>query len=229
MIRRILTLSIAVLVASVLTAAPVAASSRSLASPSKDADCGTHAASTARQATGRDGMVREPALDQVAAALPKSAQGKAARIPGGFSATVEVYWHVITGNGEGNLTAKQIRDQIAVLNKTFAGGEGGADTGFSFSLAGVDRTENPKWYTTNSTGAEHAMKQTLKRGDDSDLNVYSTLGGGYLGWAYYPSITETNQSYLDGIVFNWRTVPGASTDYAGRYDLGETLTHETGH
>lgn len=232
MIRRVLTLSIAVLVASVLVASPVAAASRGQSALSKHAsDCGpgAHAASASRQATGRDGMVREPVLDQTLTDLPASAKGKAARLPGGFSATVDVYWHVITGNGEGNLTSKQIRDQISVLNNTFGGGEGGANTGFSFTLAGVDRTENPKWYTTNATGSEHAMKKALKRGDDSDLNVYSTLGGGYLGWAYYPSITDTNQAYLDGIVLNWRSVPGASTAYAGRYDLGETLTHETGH
>ncbi|MGZ8783166.1 MAG: M43 family zinc metalloprotease, partial [Gaiellaceae bacterium] len=34
---------------------------------------------------------------------------------------------------------------------------------------------------------------------------------------------------LDGIVLNWESVPGASTTFAGRYDLGLTLVHETGH
>ena len=152
----------------------------------------------------------------------------AANLPGGFSATVEVYFHVITSAGQGHLTSKQIRDQITVLNNTFGGGEGGADTGFSFELAGVTQTENKRWFATK-TGAEIEMKKALKQGDDSDLNVYSTSGGGYLGWAYYPSITESKQSYLDGVVLNWRTLPGASTAYAGRYDLGETLTHEVGH
>jgi hypothetical protein len=185
----------------------------------------TEQSNNARQPSGRDGVIREPVLDQAAAALPKSARGRA---PANFSATVEVYFHVITSGSEGNLTDRMIRDQIAVLNTTFAGREGGAVTGFSFQLAGVTRTDNAKWYGAKP-GAEHDMKKTLKAGDDSDLNVYSTDGNGFLGWAYYPSITETNQVYLDGIVLNWRSVPGASDAYAGRYDLGETLTHEAGH
>ena len=73
------------------------------------------------------------------------------------------------------------------------------------------------------------MKRALKQGGDNALNVYSTSGGAYLGWAYLPEITDTAQAYLDGIVFSWETVPGASTTYAGQYDLGETLTHEAGH
>jgi hypothetical protein len=182
-------------------------------------------ASTARQVSGRDGVVREPVLDQTAAPLPKSARGKAGA---DFAATVDVYFHVITNGSEGNLTDKMIRDQVSVLNTTFAGREGGAVTGFSFQLAGVTRTDNAKWYGAKA-GAEHEFKKALKQGDDSDLNVYSTDGNGYLGWAYYPNITETNQIYLDGIVLNWRSLPDSSTAYAGRYDLGETLTHEAGH
>ena len=224
MLRRVIALSIAVLISSILTAAPVAAASRSAVLAALD--CAPFG--LAKAPTGRDGMVREPALGQAAKALPAAAQGRAARLPGTFSATVEVYFHVITSAGQGNLTSKQIADQIRVLNTTFGGGEGGVDTGFSFQLAGTTYTENKRWFATK-TGAEHDMKKALKQGDDSDLNVYSTSGAGYLGWAYYPSITESNQSYLDGIVLNWRTVPGASTAYAGRYDLGETLTHEIGH
>ena len=73
------------------------------------------------------------------------------------------------------------------------------------------------------------MKQALKRGDDGTLNVYTTSGGAYLGWAYLPEITDTAQAYLDGIVIDWRTVPGASNEYAGQFDEGDTLTHEAGH
>ncbi len=205
--------------------APVAAASAAL----PDWACGSGAshakqASSARLADA-NGQVREPVLDQTAAPLPKSARGKASV---SFTATVDVYFHVITAGGEGNLTNKMIRDQVTVLNTTFGGREGGAVTGFSFRLAGVTRTDNAKWFGAKP-GAEHEMKKTLKAGNDSDLNVYSTSGYIYLGWAYYPDITETNQSYLDGIVIDWETVPGASDLYAGAYDLGETLTHEAGH
>ena len=225
MIRRILALSFSVIVSSTLVASPVGAAERSEASLG-NAGCTTSAAATARSApTGRDGMVREPALDQAFADLPARAKGKAGA---DFAATVEVYFHVVTDGALGNLTDKQIRDQITVLNKTFGGREGGADSGFTFVLAGVTHTDNAKWFAVK-TGAEHDMKKTLKQGDDSDLNVYSTTAAAYLGWAFYPSITDTNQSYLDGIVLDWETLPGVSERYAGRYDLGETLTHEAGH
>ena len=60
--------------------------------------------------------------------------------------TVPVYFHVVTDGAKGNLRDSQIADQIRVLNNTFAGGEGGFDTGFSFVLAGVTRTNNPAWF-----------------------------------------------------------------------------------
>jgi hypothetical protein len=172
------------------------------------------------------GVVREKDTGQVVDPMPASAIGRA---PADFTATVPVYFHVITDGTLGNVSDRDIAAQIRVLNVTYAGGEGGADTGFSFDLAGVTRTDNAKWFATNSGGAEHEMKQALKQGGDNALNVYSTSGGGYLGWAYLPNITETNQSYLDGIVLNWRSMVHVSTDYLDRYDEGETLTHEAGH
>ena len=58
-----------------------------------------------------------------------------------FSATIPVYFHVVTDGSIGSLTAKQISAQMTVLNRTFAGAEGGAETGFSFRLAGVTRSD----------------------------------------------------------------------------------------
>jgi pregnancy-associated plasma protein-A len=174
---------------------------------------------------GRGAKLREKDLGQVHVDLPASAKGKAKP---SFTATVPVYFHVITDGAAGDLTDSQISAQIAVLNDTFGGGEGGADTGFSFRLTGVTRTNDATWFAVAS-GAERAMKQALRQGGNDALNVYSTSGAAYLGWAYLPSITDTSKAYLDGIVLDWETIPGVSTTYAGRYDLGETLTHEAGH
>jgi hypothetical protein len=171
----------------------------------------------------------EPDLGQVAQDLPAAAKGQAQQ---GFSATVPVYFHVITDGSAGSLTLSQIQTQIAVLNNTFAGGEGGADTGFSFRLAGVTRTDNATWFYADAGGApEHRMKQALHTGGPGDLNLYSTTAGeALLGWAYLPEIvTKPGQAYLDGVVFDWETIPGTSTRYAGTYDQGETATHEVGH
>jgi len=92
----------------------------------------------------------------------------------------------------------------------------------------VTRTNNAKWYEAKQ-GAEQQFKKALKQGNDGDMNVYSTSGAAFLGWAYYPQITDTNSSYLDGVVIDWRTVPGASDAYEDAFDEGETLTHEAGH
>jgi hypothetical protein len=177
---------------------------------------------------GRGGDVREPDLGTVAADLPASAKGRAGK---NFKATIPVFVHVITDGATGNVTDAQIADQITVLNRTFAGAEGGATTGFSFRLAGVTRTDNAEWFYAGPGGnPEHSMKRALHQGGDNALNFYSTTAGDFLGWAYLPDITtKPGQRYLDGVVIDWESIPGTSTTYAGRYDQGETATHEVGH
>jgi pregnancy-associated plasma protein-A len=174
------------------------------------------------------GGPREPDLGQTPQDLPASAKGKA---KAGFRATVPVYFHVVTDGSIGALTRSQIAAQIAVLNNTYAGGEGGANTGFRFRLTGVTRTDNAAWFYANPGGTnEHSMKHALHTGGPGDLNLYSTTAGDYLGWAYLPDIvTKPGQAYLDGVVIDWESFLGTSTTYAGQYDQGETSTHEVGH
>jgi hypothetical protein len=222
-VRRVLALIAAAMLISTVGALPVAAESL-VASAGGSTLCNEHDAGSTLQ-EGRGSQAREKDTGQVHADLPARAKNKA---PANFSATVPVYFHVITDGATGSLTNSQINAQVAVMNKTFGGREGGTDTGFTFSLAGVTRTNDASWFAISS-GAEKAMKQALKQGGDNALNVYSTSGGAYLGWAYLPDVTTGNQAFLDGIVIDYATVPGASSEFAGRYDLGETLTHETGH
>jgi Pregnancy-associated plasma protein-A len=177
---------------------------------------------------GRGGEVREPDLGEVHADLPSSAKGRAGA---NFRTSVPVYFHVVTDGTIGGLTDAQIDAQVDVLNLTYAGGEGGARTGFSFRLAGVTRTDNADWFYAGPGGTnEHTMKRTLHQGGNNALNFYSTTAGIYLGWAYLPDIvTKPGQAYLDGIVVDWESMLGTSTTYAGRFDQGETATHEVGH
>jgi hypothetical protein len=192
------------------------------------ADVSEHSGTTAAGFAGRGGQHREPDLGQTHQDLPASAKGRAGPE---FTAEVPVYLHVVTDGAIGNLTTKQINDQIRVLNVTFAGGEGGADTGFSFRLAGVTRTDNADWFYANRGGVnEHSMKRTLRQGGPETLNLYSTTAGDFLGWAYLPDIvTKPGQAYLDGVVVDWESMLGTSATYAGQFDQGETTTHEVGH
>ena len=224
-LRRGLTLVAALVLSQALVATPTLGAG-ALEGP-HPSDCAPGDSTAAKDVlAGRDGTVREKELNQVHKDLPAHAKGRA---PADFSVSVPVYFHVVTDGPLGNLTSRQIGAQIRVLNVTFGGGEGGANTGISFTLAGVTRTDNAVWFASRSGGAEHAMKKALKQGGDNALNVYSTSAGAYLGWAYLPEITDTAQAYLDGVVLSWETVPGASDTYEDRYDLGETLTHEVGH
>ena len=132
---------------------------------------------TASGAAAGRGAVREPDLGQVHEDLPASAKGLAGKR---FSATVPVYFHVVTDGKIGALTQTQIDAQMTVLNRTFAGAEGGATSGFRFQLAGVTRTDNADWfYGVGGLGGgeEHDMKQALHQGGPNALNLVFHDGG----------------------------------------------------
>jgi len=142
---------------------------------------------------------------------------------------IPVWVHVINigpGFDNGDVSDKLIRDQIRVLNETFAGERGGADTGFGFDLAGIDRTTNTDWFFMGyNSQAENRAKSALRRGDAGTLNIYTVDGGLYLGWATFPK-NYKSQSSSDGVVIDFRSMPGGPYE---RFSLGFTATHEVGH
>jgi hypothetical protein len=137
------------------------------------------------------------------------------------SYVINVYVHVIMNSaGEGAVSDGQIGRQIRSMNTGFEG------TGFSFVLAGVDRTVNDDWYNMGyNSQAERRAKTALRRGTADDLNLYTTSGGGYLGWATWPH-KYASQPEIDGIVVASESLPGGSI---GNYNEGDTATHEIGH
>ncbi|MCU1692786.1 MAG: Pregnancy-associated plasma protein-A [Frankiales bacterium] len=148
------------------------------------------------------------------------------------SVTVPTYVHVITSGAAGRLTDSQVKSQVAVLNAAFsgkgAGAKNAANTPFRFSLKGITRTDNPAWYAMlpGSSGEQQA-KTALRQGDDTALNVYLTgLGGGLLGYAYFPQQGGSSKPWQDGVVVLNDSIPGGS---ATDYDEGDTLPHEVGH
>ena len=175
-----------------------------------------------------DGDVKEPTLTEPTAALPDSARGKGGNAK--FRANVPVYFHVISPDGViGNVTDAQIADQIKVMNLAYSGAYGGAKTGFSFTLAGITRTVNAAWFNAGpGSPDERDMKRALSTNAPVALNYYSTTAEAFLGWAYLPGLSDSRM-YLDGIVVDWESMLHTSTRYEGRYDLGLTAVHESGH
>jgi Pregnancy-associated plasma protein-A len=223
----LLVLAAAAAVYTSLTVSPAAAAVQGPASASADCyDFSSLSLLGSSASAARGVTAREPSLNQVAEEA--SARPSAAKA---FSATVPVYFHVVTPDGvTGNVTDADIAAEIRVMNAGFSGAEGGVDTGFRFQLVGVDRTVNEEWYLAGpSTKGERDMKKALHRGGTNALNYYSTTAGAFLGWAYFPNVVEHGNAYLDGIVVDWESMFRTSKRYAGQYDLGKTGTHEAGH
>lgn len=150
--------------------------------------------------------------------------------PGGV-VTIPVYWHVITTTkGDGDVSAL-IPEQMRVFCDAYAGSR------FAFDLKGVQVVKNNAWFFAAAGSADEvAMKAALRKGGAETMNIYTTNGDVYLGWATLPFYYKFGPSY-DGVVLWWATLPG--TGLAGTspdepdgvltYDQGDTGTHEVGH
>ncbi len=158
-----------------------------------------------------------------AAQRAQAGQPVAARPPG--SVVIPVWFHVIrTGTAvtQGNIPDSWITAQMQVLNDAFST----LGSPFVFQLAGTTRTTNASWYSMGlGSAAERAAKTALRVGGPGTLNIYSTNGGGYLGWATFPT-DYAGDPLVDGVVVLDQSLPGGGE---APYNLGDTGTHEVGH
>jgi hypothetical protein len=146
---------------------------------------------------------------------------------------IPVFFNVIHTASEGNVTDAQINQQLAVMNRNFSGRDyngnivsGAANTGYTFTLAGIRRTRNNKWFRmTPGSSAETQAKNSLAVSPGSTLNIYTCKPGqNLLGWAYFPQ--DAAGDNIDGVVIHFASLPGGTL---APYNLGGTATHEVGH
>ena len=154
------------------------------------------------------------------------------QLPAG-SVRIETVFHVITGSdatkADRSRLGKLVQAQMKVLNDSYSGATApdAADTPFRFDLTQVDYVTNDAWVNVAPGSTEYEMKKALRVGDSETLNIYTAdIGGGLLGWAYFPKGYNNGQDYKDGVVILDESMPGGT---AGKYALGDTLTHEVGH
>jgi hypothetical protein len=161
-----------------------------------------------------------------------SAKRNPAQVRKSGSVPVPVVFHVVSkGHGieNGDVSMKMLRDQLEVLNLSFAGAydASAANTPFRFSLMAVTRTVNEAWFNAGlGSEAEREMKTALRVGGPDVLNFYVTNAGGvYLGWATFPQSYQSDP-LRDGVVVLHSSLPGGSL---APYNEGDTGTHEVGH
>jgi hypothetical protein len=183
-----------------------------------------------RSRANRCGVRDAPASQQALIEQMADLASAKARSGGGL-VTIPVHWHIITtSNGGGNIAAL-VPDQMQVLNDAFAG------RGFAFQLASQHVLANDAWFFAAAGSADEiAMKAALRRGGPDSLNIYTTNGDIFLGWATFPFFYKFDPSY-DGVVLWWAALPGTGLEGPSEdepdgvltYDQGDTGTHEVGH
>jgi hypothetical protein len=191
-----------------------------------DVGAGTGAAAAARG--GRAGTDHRDLSASERAAVEKRTKqilaAKGSRATATAAGPVPVYIHVMRdAAGNGDVTDTQISQQVAELNQDFAGGEStsAANTGFTFSLAGVDRYYNTSWHKDQQSTTYR--KQT-RLGGKNALNIW-LVDFAYLGIATFPWDYAKNPG-IDGIRVQYSSLPGGS---ATNYNQGKTASHEAGH
>ncbi len=180
-----------------------------------------------RDISAREQRQIEARTQRILAEQSKAGKGKPGGGSGGGASTggaIPVYVHVMAAaNGAGDVTDSQITQQVAVLNTTYGGQESSAaaNTGFTFTLAGIDRYFNNTWHTD---GASSKYRKATRLGGANALNIW-LVDFSYLGIATFPWDYARNGG-IDGVRVHYDSLPGGGI---ANYNLGETATHEVGH
>ncbi|KGN39170.1 zinc metalloprotease [Knoellia subterranea] len=225
---------IALAASSFAASAPATVGASAAPSPAvAECDPTTGATSAARIRDDHKHTSKEPALYNKSEANAYGVLPNRPLMAAG-SVTIPTIFHVLSKEPlDAAATTRMntmIADQVDVLNDSFSGitAPDAADTPFRFDLTKTTWNVNPVWNTVTPGKAERDMKKALHEGDSRTLNVYvADIGGGLLGWAYFPKGVDNNgRNYIDGVVMLDESMPGGT---AGKYSLGDTLTHEVGH
>ena len=109
----------------------------------------------------------------------------------------------LTSGAEGAVDAQQRSDQVGVLNSAF----GEHAITFTYEEEEVKVVDDADWFQMgHGSAAERAAKSALQVDPETTLNVYTTNGGGLLGWATFPWELEGDPD-MDGVVVLYSSLP----------------------
>ncbi len=140
---------------------------------------------------------------------------------------VPIRFHVIHQGQRGYLPDRQLKAQVALLNRVYA------PASIEFRIEDIGLHENDFWFVGEpGTDAEIEMKTELGKDTARSLNLYTLEpGGGLLGYATFPW-WYNDSPQLDGVIIHHASLPDASRPWLQQpwpYDLGMTAVHEIGH
>ena len=160
--------------------------------------------------------------------------------PSQSSITIPVVVHVVYNTADQNISDAQVQSQIDVMNEDFSAtnkdynnydagyGSVKGDMDIKFCLTQVIHKQTK----TKSFGTNDNMKYDKRGGSDAvdPMHVFNiwvcNLGSKLLGYAYYPGISPEKFGVVCHVNAFGR---GAGYNLFAAYNLGRTVTHETGH
>jgi hypothetical protein len=139
---------------------------------------------------------------------------------------IPIRFHIIHSGGRGYLPDRQLKAQVAVLNRAYA------PASISFKIIDARLHENDAWLVHDrGSDAEIEMKIALGKDTARALNIYTAEPAGLLGYATYPW-WYADSPQLDGVVLHHASLPDAARASVNRswpFGLGMTAVHEIGH
>lgn len=161
---------------------------------------------------------------------------------------IPVVFHIVHMCGPENITKAQIDQALDELNKDFNAQNSDlsvlsgtafdttvANINLEFKLAEIDPngnatngiTRTKSFVSYNGTSHETKLKKMIQWDRSKYLNVWIVNSTGGSGYAQYPSTTDGNSAYLDGIVISHNYL--GTTGAASNNNRPHILAHEVGH
>lgn len=169
-------------------------------------------------------LARERAFDRWV-----TSRGAAAATTG---VDVTVYFHNFYRTEAQKLTYQQVLEQLAVLNRSYAGGQGGSTTRFEFKLGSYENVKVSNATIEATSARARRLKAREHEGGRAVLNVYGAnrlrYHGDTIRGVATPPWRAARNPQQDGVWIQRGVMTGVAGGPANRAD-GDALVHEIGH